>query len=130
MLFVERGPLFCRPAPAEPWIPLASGDVLVLARPADYVFATDPEAPVREAPATPYVVNEGLADHDGDRAVVYAGKMEPDAAMAELFFTALPRHAVIRPTPTRGASAGSCARSTRKTSTRTRRAPPSRPAAS
>lgn len=68
VLFVERGSFFCRPAPAEPWIPLASGDVLVLARPADYVFATDPEAPVREAPATPYVVNEGLAD----RAVVYA----------------------------------------------------------
>ena len=96
VLFVARGPFFCRPAPGEPWIPLASGDVLVLARPAEYVFATAPEAPVREAPATPYVLNEGLADYGGDRAVVYAGKMAPDAAMAELFFAALPRHAVLR----------------------------------
>ena len=96
VLFIERGPFFCRPASGAAWIELAAGDVLVLARPEDYLCATNPESPVREARTTSYVLKDGLADYGGDRAVVYAGKMEPDAAMAELFFSALPPCAVLR----------------------------------
>lgn len=100
LMCVERGVFYASPsAEADERIELREGDSIALAAPKSYILATSRDAAPREARTTAYRLSEGLALYGNPEEAsvrIFGGKMQPDAAVAPFFFSALPSYLVIR----------------------------------
>lgn len=100
LICVDHGACFVSPsADADERIELREGDAIALVAPQNYIIATSADAPPRESRDVKFRLSDGLALY-GDSGCasvrLFAGKMVPDKAVAQFFFSALPSVLVIR----------------------------------
>ena len=100
LMSVDQGVFFVSvSADADERIELHEGDAIALVAPEHYILATSASAAPRAARDVNFKLSDGLAlygDSSRTSVRVFAGKMVPDNAVAQFFFSALPPVLVIR----------------------------------